>query len=289
MNSDPLFNQQTPITRRQFLKTVLVGFGGALAASYPVFIERYWVTVNHYQVALPGLPPAFHGLRIVHLSDIHAGPWSPDGWLQGLMRTVMDLRADLIACTGDYVREKNGTTQIERIWPLLAGLQAPLGVYSVLGNHDHWADRELSLHWLEQSGQNLRHKAARLERDGQPLWLVGAGDLWEDDLGLEAALANIPPDEARVVLAHNPDSYDADFSGRVDLMLCGHTHGGQVRLPLIGAPMVPVSNKTYVSGLLHLSRGAMFISRGIGWSGLPVRFNCSPEIAVLELVLKNNE
>lgn len=287
MQNNPFPSRQTLLTRRQFLKAALVGLGGALAASYPVFIERYWVTVNRYRVALPGLPPAFDGLRVAQLSDIHAGPWSPDGWLRGLMRTVMNLHADLIVCTGDTVREKNGTTQLDRIWPLLAGLRAPLGVYSVLGNHDHWADTERSLYWLEKSGQNLRHKVVRLERDGQPLWLAGAGDLWEDDLGLEVALANIPPDQARVVLAHNPDSFDVPFSGRVDLMLCGHTHGGQVRLPIIGAPMVPVNNKTYVSGLLNLSRGAMFISRGIGWSGVPVRFNCSPEIALLELVRPN--
>jgi hypothetical protein len=164
-------------------------------------------------------------------------------------------------------------------------LAAPAGVYAVLGNHDHWADTERSLYWLEKTGQNLRHRTATIARDGQRIWLVGAGDLWEDHVGLDGLLSGIPDGECRIVLAHNPDTADTDFSARVDLILAGHTHGGQVNLPFIGPPVLPVKNKTYSSGLKFSPRGApVFISRGIGWAVYPVRFNCLPEIAVLELV-----
>jgi predicted MPP superfamily phosphohydrolase len=109
--------------------------------------------------------------------------------------------------------------------------------------------------------------------------------LWEDHLGLDALLAEVPPDECRIVLAHNPDTADSAYSTQVDLFLSGHTHGGQVRLPGGHAPVLPVANKAYSSGLVYSSRGTpLFISRGIGWAVYPVRVNCTPEIAVLELV-----
>jgi predicted MPP superfamily phosphohydrolase len=190
-----------------------------------------------------------------------------------------------IVCTGDYVHERGATGQIDAVWPILNELAAPGGVYSILGNHDHWADTERSLDWLQRSGQNLRHRALPVERGGQRLWLAGAGDLWEDHLPLDTLLAGVPPDECRIVLAHNPDTADSAYAARADLFVCGHTHGGQVRLPGGHAPVLPVENKAYSSGLVVSPRGTpVFISTGIGWAVYPVRLNCLPEIAVLELV-----
>ncbi len=117
------------------------------------------------------------------------------------------------------------------------------------------------------------------------MWIAGAGDLWEDHKDLDEILRPIPEGDCRIVLAHNPDTADTSFNSRVDLFLSGHTHGGQVRIPFAGPPILPVRNKAYSSGLINSPRGTpVFISRGIGWAIFPIRINCFPEIAVLELV-----
>ncbi len=273
------------ISRRRFLK--LAGYTGlvGLVASYPVFVERYIVLTNTYRIPVPNLPPSFSGFRIVQLADLHYGLLVPLRLIRSVITRANRLARDVILCTGDYVHEKRSTQQIDTVWPLIAELNATSGVFSVLGNHDHWADTSRSQYWLTQTGQDLRHKATRLERDGSYLWLVGAGDLWEDHRKLDDLMENIPESECRIVLAHNPDTADTDFSSRVDLMISGHTHGGQVDIPFVGTPILPVRNKTYSSGLKTSPRGTkVFISRGIGWAVYPVRFNCFPEIAVLELV-----
>jgi len=273
------------ISRRKFLK--LGGAAGAavLAAGYPLFIERYLVQTNSYQIPVPNLPPEFFGFRIVQLTDLHYGPLVPLRLIQNVISRANRIPCDVIFCTGDYVHEKDATGQIDTVWPALAGLRAPSGVFSTLGNHDHWADTERSQYWLNRTGQNLRHKTASILRNGKRLWFVGAGDLSEDHRDLDALLADVPEPDCRIVMAHNPDTADTMFKGRVDLFISGHTHGGQVDIPFIGPPVLPVKNKTYSSGLKTSPKGTgVFISRGIGWALYPVRFNCFPEISVLELV-----
>jgi predicted MPP superfamily phosphohydrolase len=278
-------SQESRISRRRFL----LGLGalGPVAALglYTVMVERYLIVVRRHRIRVPRLPPAFDGWTLVHLTDLHHGALVPLGVIRSVVDRANALPKDAIVCTGDYVHERNATGEIDAVWPVLSGLSAPEGVYSTLGNHDHWADTERSLYWLERTGQNLRHRVAPIERSGQRLWLAGAGDLWEDHLPLDTLLADVPPDECRIVLAHNPDTADSAYSMPVDLFLCGHTHGGQIRLPGGHAPVLPVANKAYSSGLVTSPRGApVFISRGIGWAIYPVRFNCLPEIALLELV-----
>lgn len=273
------------ISRRRFLKlTWGVGAVGLLA-SYPFFIERYIVLTNTYRIPVPNLPKAFSGFRIVQLTDLHYGTLVPLSLIRSVIARANRIECDVIVCTGDYVHEWNSTGQIDTVWPLIAELSAPSGIFSILGNHDHWANTSRSQHWLSQTGQDLRHKVTSIDRDGSKLWLVGAGDLWEDHRNLDELLNKIPESDCRIVLAHNPDTADTKFSARVDLMISGHTHGGQVNIPFVGTPILPVRNKTYSSGLKNSLRGmSVFISRGIGWAVLPIRFNCYPEIAVLELI-----
>jgi len=280
-------NTPTPsnlLSRRRFLK--LAGAAGllGLTAGYPVMIERYLVVTNHYKIPVPNLPASFRGLRIVHLTDIHHGALVPLSLVQWVVNRANRIPRDLTLLTGDYVHERNAHEQVDRVWPVLGELTAPEGVYATLGNHDHWADTLRSRQWLARTGFGLRNGPAVLERGGEQLWLVGAGDLEEDYTPLDGRLAGIPERACRIVLAHNPDTADTPFTERVDLMLCGHTHGGQVRVPGLGAPVLPVKNKAYSSGLVYSPRELpVFISRGIGWAIYPVRFNCLPEIAVLEL------
>ncbi len=273
------------MNRRQFLKwSIGSSCASILAISYPVFIERYLVQFNIYRMPVPRLPEEFSGIKLLHISDLHYGPLVPFSFVEKLFQKVQAIDKDIIVCTGDYIHERNGTEQINTIWPLLSKLVAPEGVFSVLGNHDHWGDTERSMYWLEKSGQNARSKAIPIERKGQRLWVVGVGDLWEDDIDIDAVLRKVPKDECRIVLAHNPDSADSPYEGEVDLMISGHTHGGQVNVPFFGPPVLPVKNKRYSSGLVRTTKGqSLFISRGIGWAIYPVRFNCFPEIPILEL------
>ncbi len=251
----------------------------------PIFIERYIVQTNTYKVSVPNLPKAFSGFRIVQLSDLHYGFLVPIGLIKHVIERANQLKPDVIVCTGDYVHEKNSTTQIDKVWPIISNLTAPFGVYSVLGNHDHWADTARSDYWLKQTKQDLRHKVVRIEREKQPLWIAGVGDLYEDHRNIDNVLSQIPDTDCRIVLAHNPDSADTQYTKRIDLMISGHTHGGQVNIPFVGTPVLPVHNKNYSSGLKNSQRGSkVFISKGIGWAICPIRFNCLPEIVVLELI-----
>jgi predicted MPP superfamily phosphohydrolase len=274
------------MNRRQFLKrTLWAGAATALVGTYPLFIERYIIRTNHYTIPVPNLPHEFDGLRIIHLTDLHYGPLMPLEILGKVIQKTNELEKDIVVCTGDYVRGAAAARRIDGIWSVMADLRAPEGVYTVLGNHDHWASTEQSVCWLNTSGHiNLRHKAVPLTRKGTSIWLGGAGDLWEDHVNLDQVLKDVPDDACRIVLAHNPDTADTDYTARVDLMISGHTHGGQVKIPFIGAPLLPVKNKAYTSGFVRSHKTNVFISRGIGWAALPVRFNCFPEIAILNIV-----
>ena len=272
------------ISRRTALRLGAYGLAAALAGSYTVLIERNIVLVNRYQIPLANLPPAFHGFTIAHLTDLHFGKLVSAAFISKVVERTNALRPDLIVCTGDYVHAKNTTMEIDQVWPLLMKLHARHGVFSVLGNHDHWANTDRSLYWLERSGQNLRHQCKVIERGKERLVLGGAGDMWTDQLKIDQAFADSEENDCRILLSHNPDSVDTPFKTPLALVMSGHTHGGQVRLPFYGPPVLPVSNKKYTSGLIDTPKTKLFISRGIGWAIYPVRFNCYPEIAVLELV-----
>jgi hypothetical protein len=269
--------------RRSFLKYSLYAGAVAVAGSYPLFIERNIVTINQYKIYLPDLPAAFNGFSIAQLTDIHLGTLVSAAFVEDVVATTNRLQTDLIVCTGDYVHARNTTEEIDAVWPILAKLKARYGVYSVLGNHDHWADTARSLYWLDRTGQNLRHRCVPIQKGNERIVLGGAGDLWEDTLDIDKAFSNSRENDCRILLSHNPDSVDQKFKRKVSLVLSGHTHGGQVRVPFYGAPVLPVKNKRYSSGIIDTPKTKLFISRGIGWTIYPVRFNCFPEIAVIEL------
>jgi predicted MPP superfamily phosphohydrolase len=262
-----------------------VFIGVVLILLYGICIERYLVRFPRYRIRVPNLPQAFSGFTIVHISDLHYGPLVPYWFLKRLLGRVDDLEKDAIVCTGDYVLGREVPSRVDGAWSLLSGLRAPRGVSSVLGNCDHWADAERSLQRMAESGQDVRGKAVEIRKGEDSLWIAGAGDLMEDHIPLDEFLGGIPEEACRIVLAHNPDSADTAHSERMDLMIAGHTHGGQVDLPFVGIPMLPVKNKTYSFGLKKSPKDELvFISKGIGWGIFPGRLNCLPEIPILELV-----
>lgn len=264
---------------------MLIGGGAFLLASYPFLIERLIVRVNTYRIPVRNLPESFEGFTIIHLSDLHYGPYMSKGMIENVVERVNRMERDIVVNTGDNVCQRRSEQVVDEIWPVLRQISAPLGVYAVLGNHDHWANTARSLEWLEKSGQNLRHRAVSIQKEGGRIWLGGAGDLWEDENGIDLAFSAAPAGECKILLAHNPDSADLPFTTPVDLVLSGHTHGGQVVFPFIGPPLLPVRNRDYASGFVQSSERGVFISRGVGCT-LPVRFNCPPEIAVLKLTAR---
>jgi predicted MPP superfamily phosphohydrolase len=271
------------MNRRQFIKRSMFWGFGALMTSYPFFIERHLFQINTYKVPVPNLPRTFNGFTIVQLTDLHYGFLMSMAVVKKLLAHAISIKRDIIVCTGDYIHERHSHKATDTLWPELSGLTAPHGVYSVLGNHDHWGDFSRSLYWLEKSGQNVRHKAIPIAKDSEKIWIGGCGDYMEDQIGMDKAFRNVPPNDCKIVLAHNPDTADTPFRTRVDLMIAGHTHGGQVNIPFVGTPILPVHNKRYSSGFIQTPSTNLFISKGLGWAILPVRFNCLPEIAVLKL------
>jgi predicted MPP superfamily phosphohydrolase len=130
----------------------------------------------------------------------------------------------------------------------------------------------------------VRQKAKPIIRGDESVWIGGAGDYGEDEIGIDKAFQHVVDKECKILLSHNPDSADTYFEAQVDLMISGHTHGGQVNIPFVGPPIFPVKNKSYSSGFIRTGRTNLYISRGLGWAILPIRFNCYPEISVLILI-----
>lgn len=255
---------------------------------YSFFIERYIVVVKEYNLEFRNLPENFEGYSLAIFSDLHYGSLMPEWFVLRIINKLNQLNADVILGLGDYVKKRNTTEEIKKIWPHLQTLKARDGVFLILGNHDHWASAEDSLKKLENSGMSMRHKHSCIKRGEDSICFIGAGDYWEDEPGFEKPIHNLESDSFRIVLAHSPDTADLPYHERVDLFLSGHTHGGQVVLPFTEySPMVPVKNKKYNFGLKYNPKSTpILISKGLGWSILPLRFNCYPEIILLKLYKK---
>jgi predicted MPP superfamily phosphohydrolase len=254
------------------------------ACAYPWSLSHRAVRVGRYRLPVPHLPEAFRGFTIAQFTDLHITSLESEGFLRRLATRTNELGADLIAVTGDYVHSRGTEETVDCVWSIFGELSAPHGVHIILGNHDYGLEDQAK-QLLKESSRSLHARSIPIRRDGQTLWFTGAGDFWRENLPLDPLLAKLPAKDCRVVLAHNPDTADTLKQERVDLFITGHTHGGQVRIPFVGTPVLPVLNKDYSSGLKRSPRGdAVFICRGVGWSILPVRFLCPPEIALLELV-----
>ncbi|KAB2871360.1 MAG: metallophosphoesterase [Bauldia sp.] len=288
------------ISRRAFLKlsgaTMVAGVG---LSSYAFAIEPWYrLLVTPYRLTPPGWPDG-RRLRIAVIADIHAcEPFMPSSRIDRIVGTANDLEPDLIVLLGDYVsglrRFATGIVPISAWSRVVGRLSAPLGVHSVLGNHDWWTDGPGVWHGLEDSGVRvLENNAVRIApKDGPAFWLAGLGDQLADRVAgtyegrddLPATLAGIPDDGAPVILlAHEPDVFPR-VPERVALTLCGHTHGGQVSLPLVGRPVVPSHyGQRYAYGHVVENGRNLIVSGGLGCSGIPVRFGVPPEIVLIEL------
>ncbi len=234
-------------------------------------------------VPVPDLPPALIGLRIGHLSDLHLGTHFRPERARPALALLQSAAPDLIAMTGDLVDYRR--RDVVPAAQLMAGLAAPLGVYGVFGNHDHRPGGKRLLAALAEHAPQVRmlvNSACRVRLPGGELWVAGLDSLYLGLADPEAAFAAVPPEAPCLFLTHEPDAADY-LPRRVTLSLAGHAHGGQIRLG--GRPLIlPPLGRQYHSGLNQSASGPIYTSRGIGWTGLPLRFGCPPEVAVLRLV-----
>ena len=235
--------------------------------------------ITQHEWRLPRLPAQFDGLSVVQVSDLHYAPHLAEA-LERIFYEIERLQPDLIALTGDFVTRLH---DLPGLAGPLARLRAPLGAYAVTGNHDWWTDVAEVERVLGEGGVRLlRNEYVALRRDDAALYLSGVDDLWSPTHDLARALDGIPRDGFVLLLAHNPDEIYQVPPERVDLILSGHTHGGQVTLPLIGPLVVPCRSAQFAHGL-HRARGALlYINRGLG-AGAPFRFRCKPEVTHITL------
>ena len=263
----------------------LLGAGLAAAGAWAL-VEPARLKVRRLEPRLERWPPALDGLRIAAVSDLHAGaPHVGEAKLERIVDRITRGRPDLIALVGDYADPSVlGGRPIgpDRVAELLGGLSAPLGVFAVLGNHDwyHYGSRPADA--LRRQGiEVLENDAIAVEHNGSVLWIAGLADMRERSADVTTALAMVPDNQPLIALTHDPDMFP-QLKHRAALTLAGHTHGGQVGIPIVRRAAAP-SKHGYTGGEVRDGGGYMYVSRGVGTTGLPIRIAAPPEIAFLKL------
>jgi len=284
----PAPDSRPRLTRRSFLSISAAAAAGL--ALYAGEIARHELSVEEHTIHLARLPDAFRGMRIVQISDFHYTEFTEPSFLERMVREVNRLQPDLVALTGDFVSfgpmpHSFARRRAPACASILSKIQCPLR-YATMGNHDWDVGREYVIGPLREQGiPTLVNAAVALERDGQRLWLAGLGSACSDAAHPERAIpkAAIADKEFVIVLAHEPDILPEVSRYNVDLMLSGHTHGGQVRLPLLPPLKLPDFGRVYVEGWFQHGPTQLYVNRGIGAVGVPFRLNCPPEITLLTL------
>ena len=277
------------ISRRAFLKA-----GGAACVGIPLYaaeVSRHEISVERHTIRLSRLADSFYGLKIIQLSDFHFAEFTEPYFIQDIVDHVNRLQPDVVFLNGDYVTDgflfSNARTRqfAYSCVEILSKIQCPIR-YAVLGNHDSTFAKPAVIDALKVHKITLlNNRYEPLERDGRRLWIGGTDDALYERMRLDDA---IPPashrdNEPVLLMVHEPDVLPVVARRNVDLMLSGHTHGGQVRLPFLPALHLPQLGRKYVEGLFRLGRTQLYVNRGVGTVDLPFRFNCPPEIAVLTL------
>jgi uncharacterized protein len=276
-------------TRRNFLW--LAAGSAAGLAFYAGEIARHELEILELTIKLPRLPDAFAGMKIAQISDFHFREFTEASFLQAVVRRVNDLAPDLVVLTGDFVSNKPlgnhiGVKMGYHCAELLSRIECPLR-YAILGNHDALvSSRAVTDALLTHGIPVLANGFVPLERGGQRIWLAGTEDALMQRPDLAAALPSgrRPGLEPVILLSHEPDFADYAVGRQIDLILSGHTHGGQILLPFIPPLLLPDLGVKYVHGLFRLRDGMqLYVNRGIGAVNLPFRFRCPPEITLITL------
>ena len=271
------------LTRRHFIKTTafsaasslgLTGYGFATALELP--------GLRRVTLDLPKLPIAWDGLSILQISDVHAGPYMGSERMARLRDMANKLHADMIVFTGDQMDRR--PSDAELFARGFKGISAPLGVWGILGNHDHFIDPDLSEWALRSAGiQPLVNSGVVIERGGSTLALVGLDDLQASEgRGPEFSVLHRYAADFRICLCHQPQGWHRAITAGADLTLAGHTHGGQIALTNRNLNAARFSTR-YISGPYRRDHASLYVSRGVGVGAIPVRVGSPPEIDLITL------
>jgi len=282
--------------RRRFLEAAANTVVAApfIAGAYGLFYGRLNLQVTHFPIRLARLPKAFAGFRIAQLSDIHIGPFMPEDQICKYVQITNDLKPDLILLTGDFVTWDPSTQRA--VVRALAELHAPFGIFGCLGNHEAWSHTEDSITAMfRRVGiRILRQENVAIATQNSSFNLIGVdfetsrhmvpGNERFVHTYLEGVDKLMVPDTANILMSHNPDTFDRAAELSIDMTLAGHTHGGQVALEFVSPEIAPSRLVTpYVSGWFQKPGGQLYVNRGIGTIGVPIRLGAPPEITVYEL------
>jgi predicted MPP superfamily phosphohydrolase len=281
-------------SRRRFLQHAATAATAApfVAGAYGLLYGRLNLETTVQPIRLPRLPAAFEGFRICQLSDIHIGPFMPAEEIRKYAAIANSLKADLMVLTGDFVTS-DPTTQ-QAVVEALSGVRAPFGVYGCLGNHEAWCRAEDSIAALfQQTGVHmLRGANVPIATSGESINLIGVDFQSRNRFGPSAPVqrllgnieALISRDRVNILLSHNPDTFDRAAELGIEFSMAGHTHGGQAALEFISPQFAPSRLVTpYVAGLFQKPGGQLYVNRGLGTIGIPIRIGAPPEITVYTL------
>ncbi|UOF90942.1 metallophosphoesterase [Fodinisporobacter ferrooxydans] len=251
---------------------------------YSSIIERFWFRIQHVRIPIVRLPKPFSQFRIVLISDIHMGFFFSQKHFRSVVEEINKLHPDMICFAGDLLDSDSCVASMGSTIPLLRKLAAPYGKFAILGNHDYRAGIQHVVSGLEKGGfRVLINEHTVIQKDAEVMFIVGLDDILKGKPNPEQAFEGIPEDACTLLLVHEPDFADVSKKLPIQLQLSGHSHGGQVRIPFIGPIVTTKFGRKYVSNLYHFDSFKLYTSRGIGTTGLPVRFCCRPEITVITL------
>lgn len=271
-------------SRRMFLKLATVT-GVTIASAGIIYgntIEPYDIEITTNPIRLPNLAPEFENYKLVQISDLHMGSWLNRERLTTVVNIINSMNPDLVAITGDYVTLGRIKPYADDLVDTLSQIQASDGVVSVLGNHDHWANVELTREVLKSANIiELPNESMVLTRGSAKFVIAGLDDVWEEQHDLDKLISTLPTDVPTILLAHEPDIADeTSQTGYFELQISGHSHGGQIRLPIINALYLPRLGQKYPMGRYQVNQMVQYTNRGIGMADLPIRIRCRPEISV---------
>ncbi len=269
------------------LRSVTVGLGSLYALTWTLAlwgstVGRAWARVTRVEVPVVGLPAAFDGYRVAHVSDVHCGPYVPGWMFRRWATSVRGLDPDLIALTGDLITVGEG--YLDDVTSFARSLNAPDGVIACMGNHDYYQTADGVVRALAQADVTLlRNRSVAVSRGGARLHFAGVDDRSSKLDDVDRALCEVPVGEPVVMLAHDPAGWPELVRRGVALTLSGHTHGGQFGLPIGPRMNLGRFASRFSAGLFRDGASALFVSRGIGTTGVPTRVGMAPEIALLVL------
>jgi uncharacterized protein len=277
-------------TRRQFLCRAAAAAGAVAIAGDAILLAPNLPRIVRQDFFLPRWPERLNGFTVALLSDFHYDPYFSVHPLHAAIPIVNGLHPDLIVLTGDFVSvpvfgdERKAAFAAEPCARFLTQMTAPHGLWAVMGNHDDNTDPEHVTRALQAENiQVLANQSEPIEHNGARIWLAGVNDVLSRTADLTRTLHRVPPGEAVILLVHEPDFADEASRFPIDLQLSGHSHGGQVRIPLLPPLYLPAMARKYVWGAYHLGPLTLYTNAGLGTVGVPMRLNCPPEITLLTL------